>query len=88
MANIQSAKKNIRIIDRRTAINKSRKSKIRTAFRKVCDAIAEKNVELARTCLVDFESKIMSGVSKGIYKKNTAARKIRGLAQKIRNINQ
>jgi small subunit ribosomal protein S20 len=87
MANIKSAKKNIRIIDRRTAINKSRKSKIKTYLRKVQDAVNEGNVETAKKSLVDFESKIMKGVSKGVYKKNTASRKVKNLAQKIKNIN-
>jgi small subunit ribosomal protein S20 len=87
MANIKTAKKNIRVTDRRTAINKSRKSKIKTYLRKVLDAINSKDTETARRSLVEFESRIMKGVSKGVYKKNTASRKVKVLAQKIKNIN-
>lgn len=87
MANIKTAKKNIRIIDRRTAINRSRKSKIRTSYSKVLLAISTKNEAQARTNFVLYESAIMKGVSQGIYKKNTVSRKLRNLAHKIRNIN-
>jgi small subunit ribosomal protein S20 len=88
MANKKSAKKNIRVIDRRTAINKSRKSKIKTYLRKVLGAIEGNDTETARKSLVEFESKIMKGVSKGVYKKNTASRKVKNLAQKIKSINK
>jgi small subunit ribosomal protein S20 len=88
MANKKSAKKNIRVIDRRTAINKSRRSKIKTYLRKVLSAVEGNDTETARKNLVEFESKIMKGVSKGVYKKNTASRKVKNLAQKIKNINK
>jgi small subunit ribosomal protein S20 len=88
MANIKSAKKNIRIIERRTAINKSRKSKIKTYLRKVSDAINNKDVDLAKKNLVEFESRIMKGVSKGVYKKNTASRKVAKLAKKIKAVSE
>ena len=86
MANTLTTKKNIRITARRTAINKSRKSRIRTFLRKVEDAVLAKNKELAKTALVEFESEIMKGVSKGVYKKNTAARKIRRMAKQVNSI--
>ncbi|MBO4956303.1 MAG: 30S ribosomal protein S20 [Rickettsiales bacterium] len=76
----------MRITARRTAINKSRKSRIRTFLRKVEDAVLAKNKELAKTALVEFESEIMKGVSKGVYKKNTAARKIRRMAKQVNSI--
>mgnify|MGYP003307644563 CR=1 FL=1 len=86
MAHTLTTKKNIRITARRTAINKSRKSRIRTFLRKVEDAVLAKNKELAKTALVEFESEIMKGVSKGVYKKNTAARKIRRMAKQVNSI--
>lgn len=86
MAHTLTTKKNIRATSRKTAINKSRKSRIRTFQRKVEDAIAGGDKEAAKTALVAFESEIMSGVSKGVYKLNTAARKVSRMAKKIKNM--
>ncbi|MDR2760767.1 MAG: 30S ribosomal protein S20 [Rickettsiales bacterium] len=86
MANIKSAKKNIRVIDRRTAVNKSRKSKARTLLRKTADAVNEKKEDLAKENLVEFESQIMRCVSKGVYKKNTASRKVGKLARRVNSL--
>ena len=88
MANTSSSKKNIRIIERKTAINKSRKSKIKTFSKKVVVAIQAKDIVLAKEAFVKFESEIMKGVTKGVYKKNTAARKLRKLAADMRLINE
>lgn len=86
MANTVSSKKNIRIIERRTALNKARRSRIKTFLRKVLEAVQIKDEVLARKEFVIFESEVMKGVTKGVYKKNTAARKLRRVAQHIRNI--
>lgn len=86
MAHTLTTKKNIRVTARRTAINKSRKSRIRTFLRKVEDAVSSQDKELAKTALVEFESEIMKGVSKGVYKKNTAARKIRRIAKEVKSM--
>lgn len=86
MAHTLTTKKNIRVTSRKTAINKSRKSRIRTFLRKVEDAINTNDKEAAKKALVDFESEIMSGVSKGVYKLNTAARKVSRMAKKIKNM--
>lgn len=83
MAHTLTTKKNIRVIARRTAINKSRRSRIRTFLRKVEDAISVNDKELAKKALVDFESEIMAGVSKKVYKKNTAARKVSRIAKQV-----
>ncbi len=88
MANIQSSKKAIRVIERRTEINKARKSRIRTFLRKVNDAIATGSIENARKAFVEFESELMKGVKNGILKKNTASRKLSRLAAHIRKIGE
>lgn len=87
MANTLSSKKNIRVAERRAAINKSRKSRIKTFCRKVLEAIAKNDKESAKKDFVAFESEIMKGVTKGVYKKNTAARKLRRIAAQIREMN-
>lgn len=88
MANTKSTKKNIRVTERRTLINKARKSRVRTFLRKVFDEIRSGNEESARKALVGFESEVMKAVSKGVYKKNTAARKIRRVANHIRKMKE
>ena len=73
MANIKSSKKAIRVIERKTEINKSRRSRIRTYLRKLNDVIATGVVEDAKKAFVEFESELMKGVKDGIFKKNTAS---------------
>ncbi len=86
MANISSSKKAIRIIERKTEINKARRSRIRTYLRKVNDAIATGVVEDAKKAFVEFESELMKGVKNGIFKKNTASRKLSRIAGHIRKM--
>lgn len=86
MANTKSAKKNIRVTKRKTKVNKARKSRIKTFFNKVMDAIKGKDPKKAREAFVKFESELMKGVSKKVYKKNTAARKLRRTAKQIKTI--
>ncbi len=86
MANTKTSKKNIRVTERRTLINKARKSRVKTSLRKVMDSIKDKDVNLAKENFVKFESEIMKGVTKGVYKKNTAARKLSRVANHIRNL--
>ena len=86
MANISSSKKAIRVIERKTEINKARRSRIRTYLRKVNDAIATGVVEDARKAFVEFESELMKGVKNGIFKKNTASRKLSRVAGHIRKM--
>ena len=62
MANIKSSKKAIRVIERRTKINKERRSRIRTFLRKLNDAIATGVVEDAKKAFVEFESELEKGV--------------------------
>jgi small subunit ribosomal protein S20 len=86
MANTLSTKKNIRTSARRTAVNKSRKSRIRTFYRKIEEAIGQNNEELSRAAFREYESELMGGVSKGVYKKNTAARRLKNVFKRVRNL--
>lgn len=88
MANISSSKKAIRQIEARTEVNKSRRSRIKTYLRKINDVIATGNVEEARKAFVEFESELMKGVKNGLFKKNTASRKLTRIAAHIRKIGQ
>lgn len=86
MANIKSSKKAIRVIERKTEINKSRRSRIRTYLRKLNDVIATGVVEDAKKAFIEFESELMKGVKDGIFKKNTASRKLTRMASHIRKM--
>ncbi len=84
MANTKSAKKAVRVIERRTAMNKNRRSRMRTFIRKVEEAIATGDQSAAATALRDAQPEIMRGAQKGIIHKNTASRKISRLSARIR----
>lgn len=84
MANTKSAKKAVRVIERRTAMNKNRRSRMRTFIRKVEEAIATGDQSVAASALKDAQPEIMRGAQKGIIHKNTASRKISRLSARIR----
>ena len=86
MANTSSAKKMVRKIARRTAVNKNRRSRVRTFIRKVEEAIAGGDKEAAAAALKAAQPEIMRSVTKGIMKKNTAARKVSRLSAGVKKI--
>ena len=83
MANIKSAKKRIRVTEQKTLRNRMIKSQVKTAVKKVTAAVAAGEAEAAKASLVACESIIMKAASKGVYHKNTAARKVSRLAQAV-----
>ena len=86
MAQHPSAKKRIRQTVKRTAINRSRLSRIRTFIKKVEQAVASGDPESARTALRAAEPEIRRGVNKGVLKLNTASRRISRLAKKVNQV--
>ena len=86
MANIKSAKKRIVVAETRAARNKAIKSKVKTAVKKVETAVAEKNVEAAKAALHTAIVEISKAGSKGVYHKNTCARKISRLTKAVNEI--
>ena len=84
MANIASAKSRIRRNEARRVINRNRVSKIRTFAKKVELAIQSGDQKAAQEALRVAQPEIQRGVTKGIMHKNTAARKISRLAQRIK----
>ncbi|MAL63116.1 MAG: 30S ribosomal protein S20 [Alphaproteobacteria bacterium] len=86
MANTSSAKKRIRRDERKSDINISRRSRIRTYIKRVEAAIEEGNKDAASAALKEAQPEMMRGVSRGVYKKNTAARKISRLSHRINKI--
>ena len=84
MANSPQAKKRARQIERRTAVNKARKSRIRTFLRAVEEAIASGDKAAATSDLRAAQPELMRGVTKGIFHKNTASRKVSRLASRVK----
>ncbi|MHA6287792.1 30S ribosomal protein S20 [Maricaulis sp. CAU 1757] len=84
MANTQSAKKMVRKIARRTAINKARRSRVRTYVKKVELAITAGDQTAAKSALVKAESELMRAVGKGIVHKNTGSRKVSRLSARVK----
>ncbi|WBU56867.1 30S ribosomal protein S20 [Paracoccus sediminicola] len=86
MANTAQSKKRARQVERRTEVNKARRSRIRTYLRKVEEAIASGDAEAAKSALQAAQPEIMRGVTKGVYHKNTASRKISRLAARVKAV--
>ncbi len=84
MANTTSAKKATRKIEARTALNKSRKSRVRTFLRKVEEAIASGDQKLANEALKAVQPELQRAAQKGIFHGNLADRKVSRLNSRIK----
>ncbi len=84
MANTPQSKKRIRQVQSRTEVNKARRSRIKTFIKVVEENLSQGDKKGAKKSLHLAEPEIQRGVSKGILKKNTAARKISKLSSKIK----
>lgn len=84
MANTKSAQKAVRKIARRTAVNKMRRSEMRTYVRKVEEAIESKDQAVAAAALRDAEPLLARAGQKGIVHRNAASRKISRLAKRVK----
>jgi small subunit ribosomal protein S20 len=84
MANSPQAKKRARQNERRFAVNKARRSRIRTFLRKVEEAIESGDQSAAADALKAAQPEVMRGVTKGVFHKNTASRKISRLAARVK----
>lgn len=84
MANSPQAKKRARQAERRTEVNKARRSRIRTYLRKVEEAITGGDQKVAQEALKSAQPELMRGVTKGVVHKNTAARKVSRLSSRIK----
>lgn len=84
MANTPQSKKRARQADRRQDVNKARRSRIRTFLRKVEEAIASGNQEVASAALKTAQPELARGITKGVLHKNTVARKMSRLAARVK----
>lgn len=84
MANTPQSKKRARQNASRYAVNKARRSRIRTYLRKVEEALASGDKDAAQIALRNAQPELMRGVTKGVFHKNTASRKISRLAARVK----
>ena len=86
MANIASAQKRIRQTLKITARNKARKSRVHGAIRKVEQAVAAGNKDLALAAFRAAQPELQRAVGKGVLKANTVSRKISRLSAQVKAI--
>ena len=86
MANTPGARKAIRKIERRTAVNKARRSRVRTYLRRFDEAVAAGDAGAAKEAFVEAQSELMRAVSKGVVHKNTGSRKVSRLAAQLKKL--
>jgi small subunit ribosomal protein S20 len=84
MANSPQSKKRARQAEARFAVNKARRSRIRTYLRRVEEAIASGDQTVAAAALQAAQPEMARGVSKGILHKNTVARKMSRLSSRVK----
>ena len=83
MPNIKSAKKRAEQSEKRRMINYARKSDVKTAVKKVLDAVAAKDVEQAKDLLKTVQAKLARAAGKSVLHRKTASRKMSRLAKKV-----
>ena len=83
MANTPQSKKRARQSEARYAVNKARRSRIRTFLRKVEEAIATGDQSVAASALRLAQPELARGITKGVLHKNTVARKMSRLSSRV-----
>lgn len=86
LANIKSAKKRILVNRTKAARNKSIRSAVKTSIKKVEAAVALKDKAAAEEALKAAVKTISMATSKGVYHKNTCARKVSRLSKAVNSI--
>lgn len=87
MPNIKSAKKRVKVIEKKTLINQMHKTAIKTAVKKFEAAVESEDKSVIAPLFNDAVKKLDQGVKQGILHKNTAARKKSQLALKLAKAN-
>lgn len=83
MANTKSAKKAARQSARRSIVNKSRRSRLRSVVRKVEEAISAGDRSRAVAAMAEAEPVIIRAAQKNVVHRNAARRKVSRLAHRI-----
>lgn len=86
MANTSSAKKAARQMIRRTEVNKTRRSRLKSEVRGVEEAIASGNKSAAQAALKTAEPLLARTAQKGVLHKKAASRKVSRLAARVKSM--
>ena len=84
MANTRSAKKAVRKIARRTEVNKSRRTRMRTYERYVEEAISAGDQKAAQEAFVKAQPVVMQAAQQRVLPRNTASRRLSRLSARIK----
>lgn len=87
MAQHKSAAKRARQSTRKNAVNSNRKSKVRTSEKTLLKAIKDKDASAIKDLLSNYTSQIMKAAKKGVFKKQTASRKVARLSAQVHKAN-
>ena len=87
MANIKSAKKRVLISRANAERNKSIRSGVKTAMKKVYSAVEAGDKAAATDELANATKVIEMACTKGVYHKNNAARKLSQIAKAVNTLN-
>ncbi len=87
MANIKSAKKRIRVIDKKTARNRRIKGHLKAILKSFEAALEAGDMDTAKEKLAQAEKKLMQAASKGTIHKNAASRKISRITKRFNKAN-
>ena len=85
LANIKSAEKRILIIEKKTALNKSKKTEIKTYIKKFDNAVATGKLDEARVLLTTIDKKLKRAAQKNIVHMNAVSRKVSRLNKRLNN---
>ncbi len=83
VANIKSAKKRIKVIEKKTMQNKARKTKMKNSIKNVLNVVENGTKQEAMDAFKETEKVIRKTASKGTIHKNNASRKVSRLRNKI-----
>lgn len=83
MPNIKSAKKRVKIIEKKTLRNNMIKTGYKSAVKKFEEAIVAGKIEEAKVLFSEATKKIDQACTKGVIVKNTASRKKSSLSKKL-----
>ena len=86
MANIKSAKKRILQNNKRSEINKRRRSMLRNKIKKLNVLIGDKNSNEAKKKFVELEPVLGKSVNVGLFKQNLVSRTLSRLSKKIKSL--
>ena len=87
MANIKSAKKRIRVIDKKTARNRRVRNHLKAILKAYDAALEAGEMEQAKELLAKAEKKLMQAAAKGTIHKNAASRKVSRLTKRFNKAN-